>query len=264
MTTGALLRTDLNHINHVVQNTVLQATTDMIIGILRDEFAKDSYYHYQADEYGFPKTPSLLNKPLDAGYDNDETTRIFIGEYFRHNIIYYPAIFVKSGQMSYVPISFNRERECVKYDVIKVIDGYGNSKLYTTPTHFIFAGAWEGSVSVDIVCRDILSRNEIAGFCAILFQDIKHDDFLRAGIAIKKVSIGSPTETQDRQQDPLYKVSVTLDIRTEWRREIPVDSTVDMINFCVEFGYLDTDPEQIAPNLTINTYISLDEQIDLL
>src|SRR5690606_27391752 len=108
---------------------------------IRDEFSKDSYYHYVKDEFGFPKTPDLTNVPLGAGFNDDVTTRIFIGEHFRHDAIFYPALLVKMGSMTSTPISINRNKETVKYDVTKVIDGYGNERLFTIPTHFVFAGA---------------------------------------------------------------------------------------------------------------------------
>src|SRR3989304_2944057 len=71
MTTGSFTRSDLNQIHNVVQNTHTNVVKDIIIGILRDEFSKDSYYHFVRDQYGFPYTPDLTNKPLGAGYSDD-------------------------------------------------------------------------------------------------------------------------------------------------------------------------------------------------
>ena len=262
MTTGSFIRTDLNQLHNVVQNTQNAQVKDTITGILRDEFSKDSYYHYVRDEWGFPKTPDLTGEPLDAGFNDDTTTRLFIGEHFRHDSIFYPALLIKMGSMSSTPISINRNKETTKYDVTKVIDGYGNEALFTVPTHFVFAGAWEGSVSIDIFARDIEARDELESTVAIILKDIRYEELLRAGVAVKKVSISGPSETQDRDQHPLFKSTVSLDIRTEWRREIPVESTMDAINICVEFGNLGVNPPVISPNLTINTQIQLLDQID--
>jgi len=262
MTTGSFTRSDLNQIHNVVQNTNTNVVKDIIIGILRDEFAKDSYYHYVSDQYGFPYTPDLTDVPLDAGFNDDETTRIFIGERFRHDVIFYPALLVKMGGVKYVPISINRNKETVKYDVTKVIDGYGNESLFTTPTHYVFAGAWEGSVSVDIWARDSESRDELTNFVMVLLQDIRYEELLRAGVAIRNVSSSGPSETQDRQQEPLYKNSISLEVRMEWRREIPVESMLDAINICVEFGNLGVNPPVISPNLTINTQVQLIDELE--
>lgn len=262
MTTGSFTRTDLNDIHHVVQNTQTNVVKDIVSGILRDEFSKDAFYHFVRDEWGYPKTPDETNMDLDAGFADEQTTRIFIGERFRHDAIFYPAIFIKMGAVNYVPISINRNKETVKYDAMKVVDGYGNEKVFTTPTHYVFAGAWEGSVILDIFARDIETRDELAAMTSLMVQDIRYEELLRAGVAIRKVSIAGPSETQDRDQEPLYKTSVTLDIRTEWRREIPVESTLDAVNICVEFGNLTVNPPVIAPNLTINTQVSLLESIE--
>ena len=264
MTTGSFTRSDLNQIHNVVQNTHTNVVKDIIIGILRNEFSKDSYYHFVRDQYGFPYTPDLTNKPLGAGYSDDETTRIFIGERFRHDVIFYPALLVKMGGVKYVPISINRNKETVKYAATKIYDGYGNESIFTVPTHFVFAGAWEGTVSVDIWARDSESRDELTSLCSLLLQDIRYEEFLRAGIAIRNVSSSGPTETQDRQQEPLYKNTISMEVRTEWRREVPVESMMDAINICVEFGNLGVNPPIISPNLTINTQVLLIDLIDLL
>lgn len=264
MATGSLHRTDLYNIYDVVQNTQLAYPKELIISTLRDEFSRDSYYHFVADEYGFPLTPDHTNLPLGAGVDDDITTRLFIGEAYRFDIVFYPAILVRATSSNYVPISFNRNKETVQYDITRVVDGYGNVALFTTPTHFVLAGAWEGTINVDIMTRDILARDNLTSICNLMFADIRHDEFRKAGVLLKRVSAGGFTETEDRQQDKLYKSTITLDIRSEWRREIPIYSVVDAISICVEFGYLDKTPPEMAPNLQVNSYIQLIDQIDEL
>lgn len=266
MATGEILRHDLNRIHHVVQNTQLSRPKELLIGVLRDEFSKDSWYHYVADEWGYPKIPDHTDLPLGAGMQDDLTTRIFIGEAFKQEVTFYPAILVKAGSSKSTPISMNRNKETVQYEPIKVIDGYGNETVIATPTHFVLAGAWEGSMVLDIQTRDILSRDDLGAFCQVLFEDIRWEELRRAGVMIKpgSVSVGAPTEGDDRQNEKLYKTSVTMDIRTEWRREIPVSNVVDAISFCVDFGYLDATPVTIAPNLSISTVVQLINQIDSL
>lgn len=262
MTTGSLDRSDLNQINFVVQNTQLSVVKDIVIGLVKDEFGKDSYYHYVRDEWGFPKTPDLTDVPYDAGFNDDATTRVFIGEKFRHDVQFYPQILVYTGSGRDEPISFNRNKETVKYGAQLFIDGYGNQTVVTTPEAFVFAGAWTGSINIDVHTLDIYSRDEIVKFLMIFFRDIRYEEFLRAGVAIKSVSSGAPSEGQDRQQRPLYKQTVTLDVRTEWRREIPVQSTVDIITFCCEFVRLDQEPRIASPNFTIQTLVELTDAME--
>ncbi len=265
MSTGSLTRTDLYNLYNVIQNTQLNFPKELAISILRDTFSQDSYYRFARDDYGFPKTIDLTDVPQDAGFQNTTTTRLFIGEALRWDVIFYPAIIVKAGPSNYVPISLSRERETVQNEAIIVVDPQGNQRTYTIPKAFLFAGIWEGSLTLDIMARDILTRDDLVSICNLLFADLRYEEMLRAGVVIKKVSAGSPSETDDRQgQDKLYRQSITLDIRTEWRREIPISSVIDAINICVDIGRLDTSPYQLAPNLTITSSIDLIDQINSL
>ncbi len=179
-------------------------------------------------------------------------------------MVFYPAILVRAASSNYVPISFNRNKETVQYDVTRVVDGYGNEVLFTTPSHFVLAGAWEGTINIDIMTRDILARDNLTSICNLIFADIRHDELRKAGVLMKRVSAGGFTETEDRQQDKLYKSTITLEVRSEWRREIPIYDVVDAVSICVEFGCLDVTPPVVAPNLQVNSYIQLIDQIDEL
>ena len=254
--TGNIYKTDLFRLYHVVQNAQLTYPKDIIIAILRDVFSQDSYYHYVRDEWGFPLTPETTNLAPDAGISDSSTTRIYIGEWYRHGPIYYPSILVRSNGTRYVPISMNRNRETVLYESTIVTDGYGNIKRFAVPSHFVFVGAWEGDISIDLHTRGIQARDEIAEIATSIFTDWYFDEFVRAGILIKSISAGSASESDDRNEK-LYKQTITLNIRTEWRRQIPVQNLVDAINICVDLGNLSTNPSVLAPNLIINTRINL-------
>src|SRR5580692_8811576 len=99
---------------------------EMIIATLRDLFSQDIYYHYSEDQFGFPNTTDHTDLPAGAdipvgGINSTATsntllpTRVFIGENYRYDGIYYPAILVKSGGSKYVPISINRDQGGVQY-----------------------------------------------------------------------------------------------------------------------------------------------------
>jgi len=259
--TGSIERTDLYQLYNIVQNTSFAYCKDLIISILRDEFSKDSYYHYVADEWGFPKVIDHLNLPLGAGLNDDLTTRIFIGESFRHDAIFYPAIIVKSGGLSSVPIGLSRNKRTVEYEKQLLIDGYGNERKYFIPKYFDLAGAWEGSISIDIITRDILTRDDLSSLLMIIFTDIKFESLKNAGLVIKKVSSNPSGESDDRNQEKIYKQSVSLDIRTEWRRLIPIENIIDRVNFCIDFIAMDS-TSPASPNLSINTYVELLNQIN--
>jgi hypothetical protein len=260
---GSLIRSDLYQIHHVVQNTLMAYPKELIVGMLREEFAKDSFYCYLADEWGYPKVPDHTNLPLGAGLNDDLTTRIFIGEAFRFDAIFYPALLVKMTAARSVPISMNRNKEVIEYEKQLVIDGYGNTRSFQIPKYIDLAGAWEGTIAIDVISRDILDRDNLVSMVMLLFTDIRFESLRKAGVLIKsgQPTLGGISEGDDRQQDKLYKATISVDIRTEWRRLIPISNVVERINFCVDFRVWGS--EIITnPNIAIGTSLSILDQID--
>lgn len=248
---------DLYGLYNVVQNTFIRMPKDAIIASLKEYFGKDSLYHYVSDEWGFPKTPDHTDLDPYAGIADDLTTRVYIGEFFRYDVIYYPAILVKGGGNRSVPISFNRDAHVVEYVSTKYVDGYGNEKIISTPSHFVFNGAWEGSINIDVITRGLRERDDLVALIGLFFVDLNWNEFFKMGISIKPtVSAGPPTETEDRN-DKLFRQTITVEIRTEWRREIPILNFLDIISICTQIGNLQPNPPQTAPNLEINTKLDL-------
>ena len=263
--TGSLVPHDLYQIHHVVQNTLMTYPKELVIGILREEFGKDSYYHYVSDPWGFPKVVDHTDLPLDAGFGNDETTRIFIGEAFRFDAIYYPALLVRMTSAKYVPISMSRNKNVIEYEKQLVVDGYGNYKEYFLPKYIDLAGAWEGTITIDVIDRDSVSRDSLVSIVMLLFADIRFESMRKAGVLIKsgQPSLSGVSEGDDRQHDKLYKATVSMDVRTEWRRLIPIDSVLERISLCVDFRVIGQD-NVVNPNLSIGTSISIFDQIEAL
>jgi len=260
MVSNNIIRSDLPRIHNIVQNAMIMHPKEMVIATLRDFFSRDSWYHFATDVFGFPETPDHTDLDRTAGLNDNLTTRVFIGEAFRYDIVYYPAIIVRFGGSNYVPISMNRETGSVQWDYVVYEDGYGNSKAYKVPKFFIFAGAWEGSISVDVLARDLRARDDLTELVSLLFTDIAFNDLQKEGIVIKGVSISSPSETLDRT-DMLFKQTITLQIRSEWRRMIPIGNIIEIINMIVEFGRVDVPNYQDALNLRIKTNMNLTEII---
>ena len=245
---------------------------EVIIDTLRDYYSRDDYYHFSKDQWGFPNTVDMTDIPLGADLPYGPganpalnpnpilPTRLFIGENYRYDGIYYPAILVKSGGTRYVPISINREKTTVHYKEMIYGDGYGNETLIRRPESFITAGIWEGSIIIDILTRSLCSRDDLAETMAMFFTEIAFEDLKDVGVIVKPLSISSTSETNDRN-DKLFKQTITLDIRTEWRREIPVGDTIDAILFTVYFQDLLRPNSPIAANLTINSEVELTESI---
>ena len=50
---------------------------------------------------------------------------------------------------------------------------------------------------------------------------------------------------------------MTMDIRTEWRREIPVQNVLEVINFAVDFAHVNNADYPAANNLKIRDDVSI-------
>jgi hypothetical protein len=271
MSSNNFFKSDLYGIYHIVQASMLVYPKEMIINALRNFFEKDSYYHYSKDQWGFANTTDHTDLPpgADLPYGPGANpalnpnpilpTRLFIGENYRYDSIYYPAILVKSGGSTYVPISINREQGTIYYSEMIVEDGYGNQTLVRKPKSFVTAGAWEGSIIVDIYSRSLRSRDDLVELVGMCFADVNFDTLHEVGIIVKPPVIGAPTEGDDRN-DKLFRQSITLNIRTEWRREVPVGDLIDAILFTITFGpFIQNDPN--PANLTINTEVSITDML---
>lgn len=254
MATNNLFKSDLPRLHHVVQNAMISFPKEIIIATLRDFFSHDSYYHYSKDAWGFPNTVDQTDLPLDAGLNDDTTTRLYIGENYRFDGIFYPAILVKHGGSKSVPISFNREDSTVLWEMRPYDDGYGNVTFFKHPKSFVFAGAWEGSIVIEVFTRSLGARDDLVELVGLCFTDITFKSLQKAGVVCKSGSptIGSPSEIDDRN-DKLFRQTLTLDVRTEWRREIPISNVIEVISFSVDFGYLKDPNAPVAANLAIDT-----------
>jgi len=203
--------------------------------------------------------PSGINSHPELKNSPHISTRVFIGENFRYNGIYYPAILVKSGGAKYVPISINRDKGSIKYENIIYEDNSGNQKIISKPAYFITAGAWEGSISIDVITRSLRARDDLIELIAMCFTEVNFDSLVDIGVIIKPLSIGSPSESEDRN-DKLFRQSITLDIRSEWRREIPIYNIVDAILFTVSFSNLSKNAIE-SKNLEIITENTITDAI---
>lgn len=256
MVSSSFFKSDLNGIHHIVQNTMNLHSKELILFSLRDFFAQDTFYRYVADHYGYPKVVDVTDLPLESGIEDDTTTRLCIQEAFREEPDFYPAIIVKSGSFNSIPISFNRETSGVQWDNLIFQDGYGNIKTFKSPQHFIFAGAWEGAINIDVLARDMRSKDDLIDLISIRFVDIAFNELVKEGLIVLGVSTNGVSETDDRNKK-LFKDTVTLKIRTEWRRHIPISNIVEVIGAALEFGQV---PDGIpSPNLTVNTEQTLIE-----
>ncbi len=272
MGTNNFSKSDLFHIYNIIQSSMIVYPKEIIIATLRDFFSHDSYYHFSKDQWGFPNTTDHTDLPpgadLPSGPGSNPQlnpnpilpTRIYIGENYRYDGIFYPAILVKSGGSRYVPISINRNQGEISYSKVLFSDGYGNETTVFKPVSLVTNGAWEGSIIVDVMSRSLRARDDLVELIGMCFTEVHFDTLHDIGITVKPISISGTSETDDRN-DKLFRQTLTLDIRTEWRREIPIENTIDAILLTATFADLANPNSPVAANLTINTEVSITDML---
>jgi len=251
MTTSNVVKSDLYKLHNIVQNSAIVYPKELILSTLKEYFSEDSYYHYVKDEFGFPKTPDHTGMPLEAGLDDNVTTRLYIGEAFRKDVIFYPALIVRSSGANYLPISINNEAYNIQYSPRLYEDGYGNTYQLSYPEYFISAGVIEGTLTIEVMTRSLRARDDLSEIVALIFQELSRDQLTHSGLFIKRVSIGGPSESDDRS-DKLFRQTINLEFRSEWRRHIPILNVIEILNFSIEIGNIDTNIPA-SPNLAIET-----------
>jgi hypothetical protein len=249
---------DVFNLENVVQQTCMVASKNILIDTLRDIFRRDREYRYVDDVFGFPKTPSNLGLDPTAGLDDEETTRIFIGSSYRYDVKFNPSIIVKNTGNRYKPISFNQDWMGTTHRKELITDGYGNKTIIVVPAAQTLVGSWDQTFEVKIVAESEMDREEIADIVMVSLIGSRRKELEQAGLFIKSLSSGGESE-QPYANDYLYTVSISLEIRSEWKILIPISNVIERIVLCVDFNVLDTDPP--ADALAINEQITLADQL---
>ena len=257
MTTTHFFLTDLYAIHKVIQNTQIVYAKELIVSTLRDYFSQDTRYHYVRDEWGNPKVGDMTNKSLTAGIFDHDTTRIWIGQENKQNPRFLPSVIVKHTGANYKPISFNQNKENLHYEKRLFQDGYGHLYNVSQPVYFAFAGAWDTNFDMEIETDSPVDRSIIAECISLLFQNIKNDDLHFNGLFVKNTRV-SGENSEDFQNGKIFKQTVSIECRGEYRRIVPVANTIDIINLCIDFGsFIPPSNSTFDENLRINAQVSL-------
>lgn len=250
--------TDIFNLENVVQQTCMMQAKNILIDTLRDIFRQDREYKYVDDVFGYPKTPSHLGLDPEAGLNDEETTRIYIGSSYRYDVKFNPSIIVKNTGNRYKAVSFNQDWMGVTYSKELIMDGYGNKTIINNPEYTTLVGAWDQTFEVKVVAETEMDREEIADIVMITLMGSRRKELERAGIFIKSLSSGGEAE-QPYANDYLYMVSINIEIRSEWKILIPITDVCERIAMCITFDTLSTDTP--ADGLTINQQIALADQL---
>jgi len=250
---------NLFNVENIIQQTGITHAKSILIDTLREIFRADREFKYVTDVFGYPRVPSHLGLDPDAGLDDDETTRIFIGGTYRYDIKYNPSVWVKNTGTRYIPISFNQDLLSIVFTNERVVDGYGNETIIRTPAYHTLVGAWDQTFEVKVVTEDEPDREEIADIIMVALQGSRRLELQREGVFIRSMSTTGETE-QPYSNDHLYMISINLEVRSEWKIHIPINDVCERIALCITFDSFDsTDPP--ADGLDIVQQITLVDQL---
>jgi hypothetical protein len=249
--TGLFQFSDIYVLDNVAKHVGIQHGKALLVDSLREIFARDKEYHYVRDMFGFPKTPSHLNLEENAGVDDDATTRIHIGTYYRYEQSYLPAVSVRQTSIQYKPISFNQNRQNIQYERRKTEDGYGNIDFIRVPAKYVVAGAWDQNFEIKVVSNSQEDTAAIADIIMISLQSTYRDVLQRNGLFIKQISAGGEQAESVNANDPIYSISISASTYSEWRREIPVSNLVERIHICFNFD-LGSQDDPPASGMSLN------------
>ena len=214
--------------HHVVQQSLIQHPKELVIDGLRHIFSKDNVFTYREDEYGFPLTPDATGED----YETDFSTKILISDAYRYDIRFFPAIIVKANGGSYKPLSFNQNGTTkTRIDIIE--DAFGGKREVLTPTHRIYAGAWDINLEISLFSESHAELVELTDITALALQYVLFQELRAQGLLIKTLSVGAENSEQFIN-DFIYSQSITLNCRTEWRVEIPIENLIEKVVFNIE------------------------------
>jgi hypothetical protein len=173
--------------------------------------------------------------------DSVETTKILISDIYRTEVKFYPSIVIKSGGGSYKPISFNQEGT-LKYRIDYFENEDGTISKQHTPTHRVYAGAWETNLDVSIFSESHSELEEIVEITAMILQGPSWHELRSNGLVIKNITISSEN-AEPYANDYVYNQTISLPLYSEWRIEIPIENVIEKILF-----YFDSVRTPLPPN----------------
>jgi hypothetical protein len=232
--------------NSIIQQVCVVHPKNLIIDVLRKHFSRDNIYTYRADEFGFPLTPDLTGGDINSL----ETTKILISDIYRYEVKFYPAITVKSSGGSYKPISFN-QNSTLKYRKDLFENQFGKLIEIKTPTHRVYAGAWEMNFDVSIYSETHSELEELVEIVSMALQYVSWNELRANGLFIKSMNIGAESATP-YANDHVYNQTVSLSTYSEWRVEIPLENIIEKMVF-----YFDSVKTPIPPNASMADFQSL-------
>ena len=243
--------------NNIIQHVAIVQPKNLLIDALRSVFRRDNVYTFRTDDYGFPLTPDLTGQDIDS----EDTTKILINDAYRYEVKFFPSIIIKSGGGSYKPISFN-QNATYKYRRDAVVDEYGSTTFFNTPTHRVYAGMWDLSFEVGIYSESHTELEELVDIVSIALQYKLWHELRANGLFIKALNIASES-AEAYANDFVYSQNITLSTLSEWRVEIPLDNIIEKLVFHFDSVMTPIPGEKDASDVQSLTYNDLIESTEI-
>jgi hypothetical protein len=240
-TTAFIANSDIYVLDKIVQNTAMEAGRNLIIDQLREGFSRDRMYRWVPDSWGFGKTPAGTELPPDAGMDDASSTRLYIGAQYKNAASFLPAIIVKQNSLQYKAVSFNQNKWDLEFGSVPVMDESGKVTFISAPVSYSFVGLWESEFEVKIISRSLVDTTRLHDIIAVMLQSTYRYTLQQSGLFIKEIrSTGEQAETYGGN-DPYYFSTISFGTISEWRRRIPISSSIERIQVCVDLDIIETD-----------------------
>jgi hypothetical protein len=213
---------------NVVQQVAVVQSKGLLIDVIREIFRGDSEYPYVSDSFGFPILPEDPTLPLGAG----GASALIITDIYRYETKMFPSIVVEHNRTSYKPVSFNQNDGTLLYEINCFLDENSVKRYTRVPKAHVFAGAWEQTFNIVISTEDVTVLQELTDIVTVGLMHVFREDLRENGLFIKSISAGGE-EAVEHINDYIYKQTLSIETRSEWRREIPVGDLVETVLFSI-------------------------------
>jgi hypothetical protein len=205
---------------HTTSNDALQ---DIFLRALREMFARHPEYTYVSDpERGF-------------GWPDFDKTKITIWEDYPLDTMFLPNITTAVGSLRDHPMSFNQDRQVVKYlyddNGTLAHDSYG----HPIPIYYEYASAWDGTFNIAVNTGSPVERDVLTDFVKISMMHLWRDWLYMRGVHVKTVSAGG-SEIREWKSDKIYRTVVTVEIYSEWNHRIPIPGGNELQRISYQIG----------------------------
>lgn len=190
---------------------------DTLIEFLRESFSQHPRYTYVP----------LVEEGKTISYEIDyDLSKIMITDIYNGGPFFLPIITSRldSSKPDYLQFSHSPFNTTMKYQMNEDGSFKRDTKDRLIPSHWLYYGKLDSSVSFQISAGSTIERAEIMNYLTLLFAEFGYDTLYRRGVFIKPggISISGCTEAEYRNNF-LYQQTISLDIYSEWEYKIPIN-----------------------------------------